>query len=717
MGGVGLWMLALLWLPPYLVGGAVWMRWALAALIVLVYGAGLLLAEGLRTRLAGIFSAQWPRSVQLFPYGAATAYPLRSLEPTRAAGVAVVAPLVLAVLGVGYWQLSNLFTGLDIRSLAGAAGALAALHLGAAALHLLPGLPLAAAWLGIALSGWISNDTDRGVVLTRWLGLLVSLGLAATGALLLLNGDDWAPALGLLALGWAVREGGAEVGRRQSTRQMLAEVSAHAVMVPPTRAVDPDSSLAAIFWTGTHLPANALLSVADADGRFLGLLPASRTDELLQGTWAQTSARAVMIPAGALTAVEPATPLLAVLAAFARQTPAEQDGAAGASLLDTEYVPVLKQGKLLGVINREQVAEYERLGARSGVQEAAVLHGLTTPGRGRVAWAAALLIVFAGVLVLSAIGHQTVGATLVAPPTAASSAGMIAFGTVAPADGALVGRGQQTITVPIRGAVPVVHVTITLNGDPLAVTMSPPSGGLAVVASARAAASALGLYQVHIHAQTQAGASADHSWSFRVVSGLAAGTPTPAAEVPPATPAPTVPTGPTPVQDATHRLFPATGHFVSGAFLAFWDQHGGLAIFGYPLTEPQTTRSAAGPLAVQYFERAQMEQYPGGPVLLGLLGLAVHPADPPAAPLAGAQYFKATGHNLGGGFREFWETHGGLPIFGYPISEERGAVIAGQTETVQYFERARFAYHPERAGTPWGITLGALGRQVRARQP
>ena len=36
----------------------------------------------------------------------------------------------------------------------------------------------------------------------------------------------------------------------------------------------------------------------------------------------------------------------------------------------------------------------------------------------------------------------------------------------------------------------------------------------------------------------------------------------------------------------------------------------------------------------------------------------------------------------------------------------------GKTYTVQYFERARFEYHPEHKGTPFEVQLGLLGNQV-----
>ncbi|HUY99349.1 MAG TPA: L,D-transpeptidase, partial [Thermomicrobiaceae bacterium] len=61
------------------------------------------------------------------------------------------------------------------------------------------------------------------------------------------------------------------------------------------------------------------------------------------------------------------------------------------------------------------------------------------------------------------------------------------------------------------------------------------------------------------------------------------------------------------------------------------------------------------------------------------------------------------------GFRGYWQTHGGLEILGYPISEE----FRQNGVTVQYFERARLEYHPENAA-PWDIEGGLLGVQIYA---
>jgi len=77
-------------------------------------------------------------------------------------------------------------------------------------------------------------------------------------------------------------------------------------------------------------------------------------------------------------------------------------------------------------------------------------------------------------------------------------------------------------------------------------------------------------------------------------------------------------------------------------------------------------------------------------------------------------FYAATGHTLGGVFKTYWEQHGGLAQFGYPITEEYQEVSLtdGKTYTTQYFERARFEQHPENKGTQYEVLQGLLGREM-----
>lgn len=75
------------------------------------------------------------------------------------------------------------------------------------------------------------------------------------------------------------------------------------------------------------------------------------------------------------------------------------------------------------------------------------------------------------------------------------------------------------------------------------------------------------------------------------------------------------------------RYFAESGHSLSGEFLTYWENNGGLMYFGYPISEEfeEFNIEDGGEYTVQYFERARMELHhdpeTGEPmILLGLLG-------------------------------------------------------------------------------------------------
>jgi hypothetical protein len=177
------------------------------------------------------------------------------------------------------------------------------------------------------------------------------------------------------------------------------------------------------------------------------------------------------------------------------------------------------------------------------------------------------------------------------------------------------------------------------------------------------------------------------------------------------------------------RCFPETGYCINGAIRTYWERHGGLRVFGYPITdvfEDEVERTWSGP--VQWFERDRLEDHSaeGLGVLAGRLGAAMLELqerpwqDLPRVDQAppGCRYFPQTGHSLCGVFLRTWQAGGGLQRFGYPLTEPlEESLMAGQTiwtGTVQYFERRRMEQHQELAGTPHAVLFGLLGRDIYA---
>ncbi len=80
--------------------------------------------------------------------------------------------------------------------------------------------------------------------------------------------------------------------------------------------------------------------------------------------------------------------------------------------------------------------------------------------------------------------------------------------------------------------------------------------------------------------------------------------------------------------------FAPTGHSLCEPFLSYWRRNGGLARFGYPISEPSAETIGDWRGTVQYFERRRMEHHVENrgtayEVLLGLLGTEVSRIAPP----------------------------------------------------------------------------------------
>ena len=81
------------------------------------------------------------------------------------------------------------------------------------------------------------------------------------------------------------------------------------------------------------------------------------------------------------------------------------------------------------------------------------------------------------------------------------------------------------------------------------------------------------------------------------------------------------------------------------------------------------------------------------------------------------QFFPETGHTLADPMQSYWAANGGLPVFGYPLSEafRERRVDAPDGFWTQYFERNRLEAHPENKA-PYHVLLGRLGVEALEKQ-
>ncbi len=188
------------------------------------------------------------------------------------------------------------------------------------------------------------------------------------------------------------------------------------------------------------------------------------------------------------------------------------------------------------------------------------------------------------------------------------------------------------------------------------------------------------------------------------------------------------------------RCFPETNLCISGRIREYWEQNGGLPVFGFPITPQREEIIEGQPLQVQWFERNRLELHPENArpydVLLGRLStdlLKEQGRDWNTFPKGDAtdngegscHYFEQTDQYVCGDILAMWQANGlemdgvsgfsyeeNLALFGLPLSGQVQETLEdGNTYTVQWFERARFELHPEH-DPPYNVLLGLLGNLV-----
>jgi hypothetical protein len=178
---------------------------------------------------------------------------------------------------------------------------------------------------------------------------------------------------------------------------------------------------------------------------------------------------------------------------------------------------------------------------------------------------------------------------------------------------------------------------------------------------------------------------------------------------------------------------------MSGRIRVFWEQNGGLPVFGFPIGPQHEELVEGTPFQVQWFERNRLELHPENAapydVLLGRLGAdrlhqqgrdwSTFPKADPTAP----HYFAQTSHAIAPEFWGYWSSHGlefdgrrgtsfdeSLALFGMPLSEPaKETNSSGAMVLTQWFERARFELHPENQA-PYAVLLGLLGNELHGRE-
>lgn len=511
---LGLWGLAIIWLPynyPEWSSGACWL---VAVLIMCLYLLSLIAREAVRAAIAGFDR----RGIVLYPFGAATPYRIDELGTGRVLASMLSAILFSLALGGGCLLLAGQLQ--DADSLGALTRAIAIplglINLWVGLINSIPGIPFDGGRILASALFWFSGQREQGVGVARAIGELTSIGLILFGAWLGLTSQDFVTALVLIVVGWSAREAEEQGKQLSILRTGLSQMSARDVMEEtlPQDSVPVDASVAAMVYSHPYYPVDkplpvmkplpASCGIGKASQEMVGVIRLSRADDLLQGTWPTTPVLSLMDRTDEIEAFAPDTPLVAVVDAIEQH---------GSNPDEQKAIPVIENHRLVGSVNPLRLAAFEQAEFELGAPEAPIPAGSGFLKRLKVIVPAIAVLAVLAILANIAVNSDPYRFRTAGP---VSSGAPITFSTTVPQAGARVPDGDTiNISAIAIGVAPITTASLSLDGKPLEVQLTG-QNSLRVSIASQVLAVADGTHSLTLLVADRYGRLGRTDWQFRV---------------------------------------------------------------------------------------------------------------------------------------------------------------------------------------------------------
>jgi Zn-dependent protease/predicted transcriptional regulator len=303
------------------------------------------------------------RTIYLFIFGGVSNL---SQEPETARTellVAVAGPLASLVISGTFFLLHAVSGGLP-SEVGAVLGYLAWVNLVLALFNLIPGFPLDGGRVFRSIVWMVTKNLRKATRIATVVG-------SGVGYLFILGGLTEAFVLGQVAsgiwlafIGWFLHGAAGATYQQAAVDQLLTGVQVADVMDRVFTTVPPDMPIESLVYRHLLSENQRALPVADEDGAFLGLITLADVREVARPDWTLVPAERVMVPQDRVLSVGPDDSLRDAMRLMAEN--------------DVNQLPVLQNGRLVGMLDRSHVLQY--LHVRKSVVKARERLGSGSPG-------------------------------------------------------------------------------------------------------------------------------------------------------------------------------------------------------------------------------------------------------------------------------------------------------------------------------------------------
>ena len=349
--GLVTWSLASYYFPAIFPRSDPLERWLLGAIAAILLFASVLIHELAHSFVAKARGLE-ARSITLFIFGGVSSLSGETKRPSTEFLVAIVGPLTSFVLsGLAYVVAVAAPRASAVEAIA---SYLAAINGVLGLFNLIPGFPLDGGRVLRAVIWQVTRDSRRSTELATAVGRLVAWGFMLWGFWLVLN-DEVLRGIWTAAIGWFLNNAASASLEQTVAEQRLRRLRVGDVVRPDPTAVPPNISVAELVERYMLPGARRSVPVVDGD-RVVGIVTLSDVRNVPPEERPTTLVRSIMGGREGLATVTPGTPLRDAIDALGSG--------------DYEQVPVVQDGRLVGLLTRADVVRQIQLREALQVQSA-----------------------------------------------------------------------------------------------------------------------------------------------------------------------------------------------------------------------------------------------------------------------------------------------------------------------------------------------------------
>jgi Zn-dependent protease len=294
------------------------------------------------------------KEITLFVFGGVSQITKETTSPRAELSIAIVGPLTSLALAGIFHGLHLLLVSANQILAASSMWWLAWINVALAVFNLIPGFPLDGGRIFRALVWHRTHDYHRATRIATKVGQGIAYALMAVGIISIFAPFlPWFNGLLLIFIGWFLRDAARASYQQVLLRDALIGITARQVTDYGCPLIPPHTNLTELvqqyIW-----PTGRSCFLISWGAELEGMVTLQQIKKVPRDRWAITSVQDIMTPASKLKVAYADQDILSVLQ--------EMNGESA------NHIPVIEAGKVIGIINREDIARFLRTRLDFGIK-------------------------------------------------------------------------------------------------------------------------------------------------------------------------------------------------------------------------------------------------------------------------------------------------------------------------------------------------------------